>query len=54
MLFGLKDEALSDRIKELMVVREPKYRRAPVHVPGGGTPRETAARIAELLGLQER
>ncbi len=54
LLFGLKDEALSDRIKELMVVREPKYRSAPVHVPGDGTPRETAVRMAEVLGLQER
>ena len=54
MLFGLKDDALSDRIRELMSVREEKYRRAPVHVPGGGTPRETALRMVELLGLQER
>lgn len=54
LLFGLKDEALSDRIKELMAVREPKYRRAPVHVAGGGTPRETAIQMAEVLGLQER
>ena len=54
LLFGLKDDALSDRIKELMLVREPKYRRAPVHVPGGGTPAETAKQMAEMLGLQER
>lgn len=54
LLFGLKDDALSDRVKELMLVREPKYRRAPVHVHGGGTPRETALRMAEMLGLQER
>lgn len=54
LLFGLKDDALSDRIKELMLVREPKYRRAPVHVPGGGTPRETALRMSELLELQDK
>ncbi|MCB0774499.1 MAG: shikimate kinase [Flavobacteriales bacterium] len=54
LLFGLHGQALSDRIGELMRVREPVYRRAPVHVPGGGTTAETAQLMAEMLGLQER
>lgn len=52
LLHGLKGQALSDRIMELMQVREPVYRRAPVHVPGEGTPAETARRMASMLGLQ--
>ncbi|MBP8822871.1 MAG: hypothetical protein KBH07_04445 [Flavobacteriales bacterium] len=51
LLFGLQGDALSMRIDELMRVREPVYRRAPVHVPGEGTPAQTAQRMAELLGL---
>lgn len=51
LLFGLKGDALRDRIAELMRVREPVYRRAPIHVPGGGTPAETAMQMAGMLGL---
>lgn len=54
LLFGLKGDALTDRIGELMQVREPVYRRAPVHVRGGGTPRETATLMAQLLGFQDK
>lgn len=52
LLHGLQGRALSDRIAELMLVREPVYRRAPVHVPGEGTPLETAQRMASALGLE--
>lgn len=56
LLFGLKDEALEARITELMAVREPVYRRAHWHIPGSGTPREAALKIAERAGwkIQER
>lgn len=54
LLFGLQGDALSNRIDELMRVRGPVYRRAPVHVPGDDTPAQTALRMAALLGLQER
>ncbi|MCC6838850.1 MAG: hypothetical protein IT230_01685 [Flavobacteriales bacterium] len=51
LLYGLQGDALGTRINELMRVREPVYRRAPVHVPGEGTPAQTALRMAEVLGL---
>lgn len=54
LLFGLQGDALDDRIKELMQVREPVYRRAHRQVPGGGSPAETAGLMAEVLGFQER
>lgn len=55
LIHGLAGEALHNRIAELMRVREPVYRRAPVHVPGAGTPAETALLMADKLGLlQER
>lgn len=52
LLHGLHGDALDHRILELMRVREPVYRRATLHVPGGGTPAETALHMAGLLGLQ--
>lgn len=52
LLHGLAGQALDERIAELMRVREPVYRRAPVHVPGGASPAETALRMADMLGLQ--
>lgn len=56
LLHGLKEEALETRIRELMAVREPVYRRAHWHVPGSGTPKEAALHIAGLAGweVQER
>lgn len=52
LLHGLHGDALEHRIMELMRVREPVYRRATIHVPGEGTPAETALQLAALLGLQ--
>ena len=52
LLFGLHGHALDNRIAELMLVREPVYRRAPLHVPGAGTPEDTALLMAGLLSLQ--
>lgn len=54
LLHGLQGTALDHRIKELMQVREPVYRRAHVHVAGAGSPAETAGLLAGALGYQER
>lgn len=53
LLHGLHGEALSQRINELLQVREAVYRRAPIHVSGDGPPEETAGLIMRALQLQE-
>jgi shikimate kinase len=50
LLFGLDDDELRLRVRQLLSERMPTYRRAHLIVDGSGPPEAIAARIAELLG----
>lgn len=54
LLFGLKGEALSTRVEELLTPRLPFYNRAQMRIRALDEPHITAARIAQALEAQER
>lgn len=54
LLSGLVGDALHTRISELLAVRLPVYRRAPIHVRAVGDPKEVAQEIGALLSVHER
>ncbi|HEY0977949.1 MAG TPA: shikimate kinase [Flavobacteriales bacterium] len=54
LLFGLKGEALKERVATLLQGRLPIYRQAAYQVKGDRPPTEVAQGIATALGIQER
>ncbi|MEZ4755943.1 MAG: shikimate kinase [Flavobacteriales bacterium] len=54
LLFGLRGEALTDRVMELLVKRTPVYGRATLRVEADGPVDTVVERIIALLGTQER
>ncbi|HMC97031.1 MAG TPA: shikimate kinase [Flavobacteriales bacterium] len=49
LLFGLKDEALRQRVQELLDLRYPVYSEADIIVQAAGTPAEVADRIRAVV-----
>jgi shikimate kinase len=54
LLFGLKNEALRERVGSLLAARVRIYQQAHVHVSAEGAPQEVAKSIAALLSDQLR
>lgn len=54
LLFGLKGEALRERVASLLEERLPVYREAAFRVAGDRPPADVAQAIVQALGLQER
>jgi shikimate kinase len=54
LLFGLRGEALEERVQELLAQRTPIYARATHRVPADDAVPEVVARIQALLNGQER
>ncbi len=53
LLFGLKGDALRERVHDLMARRSPVYERAHVHMRATATPEVIASRIAHLLNGED-
>lgn len=54
LLFGLKGEALRERIATLLAERMPIYARAHLRIPAADAPRAVAERIQAAVAGQER
>ncbi|HEX2616492.1 MAG TPA: shikimate kinase, partial [Flavobacteriales bacterium] len=54
LLFGLKGDALRERVEGLLAERLPTYERAQLRITATDAPRTIAERIAEQLRVQER
>ncbi len=54
LLFGLRGDALLERVRELLDARSRFYAMAAFRIPGDGTPDEVAARIAHALDDQRK
>jgi shikimate kinase len=53
LLFGLKGEALKERVEQLLEAREPCYAQADMIVQAGVAPNVVAERIANVLGTPQ-
>jgi shikimate kinase len=54
LLFGLRGDALRERVMDLLAERAVAYSQAQVRVTGAGSPDEVAARIEAALATQRR
>lgn len=54
LLFGLPDEDLHNRVRDLLEERQPVYRRATIMVDGSGTVEQIAERIVDQLTDHDR